>query len=73
MAAYLAKRRGSVRHRVAKSRGLEEMDLGSIAKLIIFVGALIMAIGILFLFFDKIPRLGKLPISRERTSVYIFL
>ena len=51
------------------------MDLGSIAKLIIFVGALIMAIGILFLFFDKIPWLGKLPgdiyIQRKNFSLYL--
>jgi len=35
--------------------------LSSVAKMIILVGIFITAIGIVFLFFDKIPYLGKLP------------
>jgi uncharacterized protein HemY len=37
------------------------IDLSYIAKMIIFVGILITAIGVVFLFADKIPWLGKLP------------
>jgi len=50
------------------------LDLSSIARVIIIVGAIIMAIGILFLFLDKIPWLGKLPgdiyIQRKNFSFY---
>ncbi len=51
------------------------MDLGSIAKLIIFVGVVMMAMGIILLFADKIPWLGKLPgdiyIQRKNLSLYL--
>ena len=51
------------------------LDSTSIAKLIIFVGALIIAIGILFLFLDKIPWLGRLSgdiyIQRKNFSLYL--
>lgn len=50
------------------------VDLGSVAKVIIFAGVIITVIGVLFLFTDKIPWLGKLPgdvyIQRKNFSFY---
>jgi uncharacterized protein HemY len=50
------------------------MDLNSVAKVIILVGALVMAMGLLFLFIDKIPWLGKLPgdiyLQRKKFNFY---
>ncbi len=45
-----------------------------IAKLFIFIGAAILAIGIILLFIDKIPWLGRLPgdiyIQRKNFNLY---
>lgn len=51
------------------------LDLSSIAKVVIFAGVLITAMGIFFLFSDKIPWLGNLPgdiyIQKKNFSVYL--
>lgn len=49
-------------------------DLSSVAKTIILAGTIIASIGILFLFSDKIPWLGRLPgdinIEKENFTLY---
>ncbi len=48
--------------------------MAPLGKLLIICGALLIAIGLVFLFADKIPWLGRLPgdiyIKRERFSFY---
>ena len=50
------------------------IDLMPFAKIAILAGMIIMGIGILFLFLDKIPWLGRLPgdihIEKENFSLY---
>jgi len=50
-------------------------NLGYVAKLIIFVGILITVMGVLLLFANKIPWLGKLPgdiyIEKKNFSLYL--
>jgi len=49
-------------------------DLTPFAKIAILAGMIIMGIGVLFLFLDKIPWLGRLPgdihIEKENFSLY---
>jgi uncharacterized protein HemY len=49
-------------------------EMSSIAKLVVFIGLVITAVGIVLLFADKIPWLGKLPgdihIQRKNFSFY---
>jgi hypothetical protein len=49
-------------------------EFQNIGKLLIFAGVFILVIGILFLFSDKIPFLGKLPgdiyIKRKNFTIY---
>lgn len=51
------------------------LDLNSMAKVLILAGVLITAMGIFFLFSDKIPWLGNLPgdiyIQRKNFSIYL--
>ncbi len=50
------------------------MDLTCVAKLVIIIGAIMIAIGVAFLFSDKIPWFGKLPgdiyIERKNFGLY---
>jgi len=50
------------------------MDISGIGKMLIFLGIILVAIGILFVFTGKIPWLGKLPgdiyIKKENFSFY---
>lgn len=49
-------------------------DLSYLAKIIILAGLIVMAIGIILLFLDKIPWLGKLPgdiyIAKKNFNLY---
>lgn len=50
-------------------------NLGLVAKLLVMTGIIVTAIGIIFLFADRLPWMGKLPgdiyIQRKNFSIYI--
>ena len=50
------------------------MDISPVARAVVFIGLIVTAVGIVLLFADKIPWLGKLPgdiyIQRKNFSFY---
>lgn len=50
------------------------MEMAPIGKMLVMLGGIIVAVGVLLLFFDKIPYIGKLPgdisIKRDNFQFY---
>lgn len=50
------------------------MEMSPVGKLLVMLGGVIVAVGLLLMFFDKIPYIGKLPgdISIKRDSFHFY-